>query len=214
MSVTIEPNLRLEEAEDTGARPYEWTVAQFYRAIRAGAFEYPERLELLDGEIIEHMAPQETPHIQATLLTAQCLAKVFGNGTHVRTQTPLDICGKTEPEPDVMVVKGDLRDYDARKPAASDVLLVVEVADATLRLDRARKAAIYARAGIRDYWIVNLRARTLEVYRDLRPLQGDPLAFGYESITGYTEDELVTPLATPESPIRVADLLPAAKNKS
>src|SRR5437588_1056835 len=76
---------------DTGVRPFAWTVDAFYRAIGAGVFEHPERLELLEGEIFENMSPQLTPHVQTTFLTADVLREIFGAENHVRTQSPLDV---------------------------------------------------------------------------------------------------------------------------
>src|SRR5438874_9169271 len=110
------------EELETGVRPFAWTVDAFYRAIGAGVFEHPERLELLEGEIFENMSPQLTPHAQATGRTSKQLTRVFGEGKHIRIQTPLNISQATEPEPDVMVVIGEWEDFDDRKPTPGDVL--------------------------------------------------------------------------------------------
>jgi Uma2 family endonuclease len=106
-----------------------------------------------------------------------------------------------------MVVVGSPDDYTDH-PTPADVRLVVEVSDTTLRLDRKVKAALYAEAGVPDYWIGNLRVRRLEVYRDPVPLPDPPGGYGYRSVTFYSEEESITPIAAPHAVIRVADLLP------
>ncbi|MBI4572140.1 MAG: Uma2 family endonuclease [candidate division NC10 bacterium] len=101
------------------------------------------------------------------VLTQDALRKAFGEGTHVRIQLPLALDPSSEPEPDVTVVRGSPRDYRDAHPSAA--LLVVEVADTTLSHDRDQKGSLYARAGVADYWIVNLVDQVLEVYRDPGP---------------------------------------------
>lgn len=100
-------------------------------------------------------------------MTQDALRKAFGEGTHVRIQLPLALDPSSEPEPDVTVVRGSPRDYRDAHPSAA--LLVVEVADTTLSHDRDQKGSLYARAGVADYWIVNLVDQVLEVYRDPGP---------------------------------------------
>lgn len=189
--------------DERGVRAYSWTVDEFYRAIGAGALRHPERLELIDGEILQRMSPQQTPHVQAIGLTSVALDRAFGPANHVRTQTPLDVSSKSEPEPDVIVVRGEWRDYDDHKPRPSDVLVLVEVSDATLRYDRGRKAGVYARAGIQDYWVVDVKARRVIVYRA-------PQAAEYADVQEYGEGETIAPLAAPGAQVAVGDLLPRA----
>src|SRR5207244_2898413 len=121
-----------------------------------GLFRPEERLELLDGEILERMSPQKPPHAEGILGVVDALGPAFGPGYHVRPQLPLILDDGSEPEPDVAVVVGTRRDYGAESPRVAHVRLVVEVADTTLRFDRGRKQRAYARAGILEYWILNL----------------------------------------------------------
>jgi Uma2 family endonuclease len=107
----------------------------------------------------------------------------------------------------VSVVEGSPRDPAGTHP--TDALLVVEVADTSLRFDRAEKAAVYARAGIRDYWIVNLRDRVLEVHREPAPMAEQPLGRRYRSITRHTGEDAVSPLFAPGVRVAVADLIPS-----
>lgn len=210
MATVLTSPIDLPEPEeaDTGVRPYRWTVEDFYRAIDARLFKHPERLELIDGEIIEKVSPQQTPHSQATIYCRDETERVFKPMGHVRTQMPLDVGQRTEPEPDVMVVRGSVRDYDHRKPTPADVLLVIEVSDTTLGYDRHRKAALYAEAGIADYWVLDLNARCLEVHRDPGPMPHGKHGYGYKTILRCAEGESVSPLRTPDAVIRVSDLLP------
>jgi Uma2 family endonuclease len=196
--------------ESAGARPYCWTVETFYRALSAGLFEHPERLELIKGEIIERMSPQDTPHLQACGYVYDVAFQIFTGNCHVRSQGPLDIGRATEPEPDVMVVRGARREYDNRKPRPSDLLLLVEVSDSTLPYDRGVKGSLYAEAGIAEYWIVNLPERCLEVYREPGEMEGGRFGYGYRQMQRYAETESVAPLSAPGMSVRVEELLPRA----
>jgi Uma2 family endonuclease len=186
---------------DTGICPRRWTRAEYYRAAELGLFRPEERLELLDGEILRKMT-QKPPHAVAVGQAADVLAQTFGPGHHIRSQQPLILNDSSEPEPDVAVVPGKRSDYLSRHPMAADSPLVVEVADTTLRFDRSRKRAAYARSGVREYWIINLLHRQIEVYRD-------PAGARYRSVTVYGEQEAIAPLAAPHASVRVSDLLPS-----
>jgi Uma2 family endonuclease len=117
---------------------------------------------------------------------------------------PLALTDDSEPEPDVAVVTGNPREYRDAHPTTA--LLIVEVADATLPYDRERKANLYARAGIADYWIVNLLDRCLEVYR--RPTQAGTANARYADRAVLPAETSIAPLATPDKSIAIADLLP------
>lgn len=175
-----------------------WTRDEYDRMIAAGLFAPDERVELIDGEILQ-VPPQGSFHATAVQLIGEALRVAFGSGVHVRTQMPLALDPASEPEPDVAVVPGSPRDYREAHPASA--LVVVEVADKTLKYDRQRKRSLYARAGIREYWIVNLVDRCVEVYQD--PLQGH-----YDSSRRCLPGDHITPLAAPDSKIPVADILP------
>ena len=124
----------------------------------------------------------------------------------MRIQAPVSLDDESEPEPDVSVVPGSARDYSREHPARP--VLVVEVAESSLALDRAHKSSLYARARLDDYWIVNLVDRVLEVCR--RPVADAAAPFGwrYESTQALSADSFVTPLVAPGAQIAVRDLLP------
>jgi Uma2 family endonuclease len=207
MSTTITKPSSSPVLRDSGIRRRRWTRKEYYRAAELGLLRPDERLELLDGEIIQKVSPQKTPHAYVLSRGARLLADAFGPGFYVRQQLPLVLSIWSEPEPDLLVVPGTEVDYLSSHPKARDVQLLAEIADTTLRLDRGRKRAAYARAGISDYWIVNVPERRLEVYRN-------PSGSRYLSVTLYTEEEIVSPLAASQAQIRVADLLPPPIQKS
>lgn len=170
-----------------------------------GIFHPEERVELIDGVIYE-MFPINPPHAYSVLAGESVLAIAFGPGYHVRTQQPLHLGPRSEPIPDIAVVQGARDDYSQQHPTTA--LLLVEVSDSTLWSDRRRKGGLYARAGIADYWIVNLKKRQLEVYRT--PIADAAHHYGhrYANVTVLTPADAVLPLAAAASRICVGDLLP------
>jgi len=141
----------------------------------------------------------------AVLLVWHILEAAFGRGHVVRTQVPLDLGPSSEPEPDVAAVPGKVRDYPEHPKTA---LLIVEVSDTTLWLDRNRKGPLYACAGLADYWIVNLVDRQVEVHRNPVADSAAPLGFRYADVTIYGPADFVSPLAAPSARLAVADVLP------
>jgi Uma2 family endonuclease len=180
-----------------------WRRVEYERLVELGLF-VGERLELLDGVLVVR-EPQGSSHAAIATRVGQVLAAAFGRGWHTRLHSPLALGDLSEPEPDVSVVAGEAKDYVLAHP--STAALVVEVADSSLRLDRRFKAAIYARAGLREYWIVNLVDRALEVHRDPDAATGAE-GWSYRSIEVLRPPSQVTPLAVAHSWILVADLLP------
>lgn len=200
------------EREDPGVSLRRWTRAEYHRAAELGLFDPDERLELLHGKVYVKL-PQSPSHTMGIRAVAETLAAAFGPGYDIRQQLPLILANDGEPEPDVLVVPGSWRDYPDQ-PTQQDARLPVEVSDTTLLHDRSEKAAQYAEAGILDYWILNLQNRTLEVRREPGELPGAPSGFGYRNVTISLEEETVTPLAKPDTAIRVADLLPPLQRKN
>ena len=180
------------------AETYRWSREVYDRAVEAGVFGPEDRVELIEGELLT-MAPQGSRHAAVATRVGALLARVFGDRGHVRTQMPLAADDDSEPEPDLAVVPGDALDYLDAHPAAA--LLIVEVADDSLRRDRSVKKRLYARCGIPEYWIVSLPDACLEVYR--RPV-GD----AYRDAAALPAGETVAPLAAPSAVIPVSDLLP------
>jgi len=185
-------------------KPRLWRRDEYHRMAEAGIFN-GQRVELIEGEIVE-MSPQGGPHFTAVALAEETLRRIFRQGYVVRAQGLLSLGELSEPEPDVAVVSGAIRDYKEAHPTTA--LLVVEISDSTLTFDRGEKAGLYAKASILDYWIVNLIDRQVEVRRDPAPMAGQSYGHSYKNITIFTPAEAVSPLAAPQTTVRVADLLP------
>ena len=182
-----------------------WTRVEYERLIDLAAFAPDERLELLGGQLVVR-EPQGRPHATGIRLVARALRAVFGPDWTIEAQLPVALDEASEPEPDIAVVTGGPRDYVESHPSRPE--LVVEVALASLALDRGEKASLYARAGVADYWIVNLVDNVLEVYRE--PVADPRGAYGwrYASVATLRQGDSVTPLALPGSAIPILDLLP------
>lgn len=180
-----------------------WTRREYDRMAEAGLFGPDERVELLEGKIIT-VIPQQSPHSACIGLIDGVLRQAFGPSYWIRTQLPLIVDPDSEPELDLAVVPGSPRDYVHDHPHTA--VLVVEVADSTIAKDRTYKTRIYARAGIQEYWIVNLTERYLKVYRD--PLASPGQTNHYRSSMKLIPSDRIAPLAAPGSTVPVADLLP------
>jgi len=185
--------------------PRRWTRAEYERMIDHALFGPQERVELIDGEILK-MAPQYPAHSAMVAQAQRVLDEAFGPGFHARVQMPFLLDPMSEPEPDVTVVTGGPRDYVAAHP--NRTALLVEVAESTLRFDRRWKSSLYARAGVAEYWIVNLVDRELEAYREPALDPDARYGWSYAVVLHLRAPDDVTPLAAPEARIRVADLLP------
>lgn len=140
------------------------SVDQYHAMIHAGILTDDDPVELLDGWLVFKM-PKKPPHILVTLLIRQALERLVPAGWYVNTQEPITT-NDSEPEPDVVVIRGEPRDYLDHHPGPHHVALVVEVADTTLPRDRGLKKRLYALAGIPVYWIANLPETQFEVYTD------------------------------------------------
>jgi Uma2 family endonuclease len=181
-----------------------WRRVEYDRLVDLGAFE-GEPLELIGGQLIV-AEPKGAYHSSAVTAVDYALRAALPSGWIVRNQQPVSLDDESEPEPDLVVVPGrpgDYRDAHPERPA-----LAVEVAHSSLDFDREHKGSLYARAGITDYWIVNLVDRVLEVYRDPSPDPAAIYSWRYRSVTTLAPSSRVVPLAFTSSRIAVADLLP------
>ena len=180
-----------------------WTRAEC-STLEAARLLDVQHLELIEGELIDKMG-KKRPHVNSLSLLLDWLKGAFGNN-FVNPEAPIDVAPEdnptNEPEPDIIVLKRDLANFVSGNPRPEDLHLVVEIADTTLRFDLTTKAALYARAGIVEYWVLDVAGKRLIVHRD--PRQGV-----YSSIVEFTEQESVTPLAAPQARFRVGDAFPA-----
>jgi Uma2 family endonuclease len=174
------------------------TREEYERLVEEGYFQPGERLELVDGVLYE-MSPQNSFHVFGIRAADKALQPIFTEGYDIRTQMPLALGHDSEPEPDIAVVPGSFTDYIHAHPTTA--VLIVEVADSSLYHDRKRKASLYARTGIPEYWILNLVKGCLQVYR--HPKDGV-----YTTRFVRRAGDTVSPLARPGASIPVAKLLP------
>ena len=183
---------------------WRWQRAEYDRLVDLDAFR-GESVELIGGELVV-AEPQGAYHASAISTVDYALRAVIPPGWTVRLQAPVSLDDESEPEPDLVVVPGRPADYRAAHPAHP--VLAIEVAESSLAFDRTQKGSLYARAGIEDYWIVNLVDRALEVYRGPEPDASAPHGWRYRSVTVLAPPDVVVPLAFASSQIAVADLLP------
>ncbi|MEO6861262.1 MAG: Uma2 family endonuclease [Microcoleus sp.] len=162
------------------------SVEQYHAMIQAGILADDDPVELLEGWLVFKM-PKNPPHRVATRLVRTALENILPPGWYVDSQEPITL-QNSEPEPDIVVVRGDTRQYLDRHPGAEDVAIVIEVSDTTLGRDRTIKKRTYARAGIPVYWIVNLVEGQVEVYD--RPL-GDSEQPDYRQMLIYGRSAVI-----------------------
>lgn len=152
-----------------------FTVAEYDRMLEVGILAEDKCFELLDGEVVERM-PEGSPHAGCISLFQLALPAPIRGRPLARVQHPLVLGDDSEPEPDIAIVCWRDDVYATAHPRAQDVLLLIEVADSSLLLDRNRKLPIYAAHGVAESWLVDLRARRIEVHRD-------PSPDGYRDVT-------------------------------
>ena len=186
-------------------RHHRWTRVEYERLVDKGVFGPEDPVELLDGLLVVR-EPEGSRHAAIIGHIRLVLERAFGKEYHVRDGKPFALDDTSESEPDLVVVRGRHLDYLDRHPSTPS--LVIEVAKTSLARDRLRKGGLYARAGIADYWIVNLVDEVLEVYRQPTRAPSRPYGWKYESVRLLKRNARVSPLARPRARIRVADLLP------
>ena len=181
-----------------------WKRVEYERLVDLGVFDR-EPVELINGQLIV-AEPQNSPHATAVGAADDALRAALPPGFLVRAQMPVAIGEESLPEPDLAVVPGRRADYQLAHPTRP--VLVVEVADSSLRFDREEKGSLYARARIGEYWIVNLIDRVVEIYRDPAPDPSAPHGGRYRPAVTLAPPSVIAPVALPSARIRVADLLP------
>jgi len=177
-------------------RRHRWTVAAYHRLGETGILTEDDRIELIDGELLE-MAPIGSPHADVVDRLAEWLILRAGGQYRIRVQNPIQMNDYSEPEPDIAVVRK--RSYADAHPQAADVLLLIEVARTTLVYDRDVKIPLYARAGIAEVWLVDVANRRIEIHREPGPE-------GYRHIVRPGRDETLVPLKAPELAVGVAEV--------
>jgi Uma2 family endonuclease len=179
-----------------------WTRTECASLESSGVLDQ-QKLELIDGELISKMG-KNRPHVVALTRMMRWLVETFG-WDRVNQEAPIDIAPEdnptNEPQPDAIVFKLPASAFQPGPPQPGELALVVEVSDTTLRFDLTVKAQLYARAGIVEYWVVDVTGRRLIVHRE-------PAPGGYRSVAAYSESEKVTPHTSPQSELLVGDIFP------
>jgi Uma2 family endonuclease len=177
-------------------RPHRLTIDDYYRMAEVGLLSPDDRTELIEGEIV-HMPPIGSAHASVVTLLGRRLTRAVDDSVDVRVQQPVRFMPRSEPHPDVALVRHRADAYRHAHPTAADVLLLIEVSESTLRYDLEDKARLYATHRVPEYWVVDLVNQRIVRHRD-------------HSRTGYAQrDEFtsgVLPVATLGSEISLAEL--------
>lgn len=176
------------------------SAQEYLRMAEGSVFAPDARLELIEGEIVE-MAPIGSRHAGAVKILNRLLSRLAAERAIVSVQDPLVIGERSVPQPDLALLKPRADSYSESHPTPADVLLVVEVADATLSFDLGTKVPLYARSGIPETWVVDLQERVVRVFRD-------PSAAGYRTSFTASGDESVAAAALPEVSVALPALFP------
>lgn len=176
-----------------------FTVDEYYRMADAGIFSEDDRVELIEGEVVE-MAPIGSRHAGHVDKLVWILSRRVGEEALLRTQHPIRLGEFSEPQPDLALVRPRPDFYTAAHPGPNDAVLLIEVAESSADYDRAIKASLYARSGVREYWLVDLRERIVEVYRN-------PAPEGYREIQTARRGDRLTVAALPAISLTVDEIL-------
>ena len=175
------------------------TVQEYYRMVETGILDEDERVELLAGQIVK-MAAKGVAHGATIKCTVELLRSRLGSLVLMSIHDAVRLDDYSEPEPDIALLVQDRRYYAGRLPNASDIYLIVEVADSSLRTDCGIKAKIYSESGIADYWVLDVNNRQLHVFRE-------PSQDGYQSRVILAYDASISPLEFPDISFCVSEML-------
>ena len=176
-----------------------FSLERYEQMVEAGVLTKDDRVELLDGEIVE-MASVGVRHQAVIDRLTHLFVTRAGDVVIVRVQGPLRLPPRSEPEPDVLLLERRDDFYNQQHPGAAAAFLVIEVADSSVRFDRTVKFPIYARSGVREAWLVDLTTDVIEVHRS-------PTTDGYADVSVFERGSHITPGALPDVRVLVDDIL-------
>jgi Uma2 family endonuclease len=178
-----------------------WTIRDYHRMSELGFLNPDEKTELIAGQVVLMVAKGQA-HVIALQLLAVKLQEQLSGSVHIRTQDPIVLDDYSEPEPDLVIVRGEILDYADHHPRPDEILLVVEVADSTLQRDCEIKDKAYAQSTISEYWVLDLPQRRLHIFRD-------PTPSGYANHLILTVPNQATCMALPNLRLTISDVLPS-----
>ncbi len=185
--------------------PKRFTIEDYHRLIKLGFLTEEDRVELIHGELIQ-MVAKGTPHTVCNTSLVYELTILLQKQAIIRGQEPITLPPNSEPEPDVVIAHNRSDNYLSSHPSPVDIILVVEVADSTLKYDQENKLALYAESGITDYWIFNLIKSCLEVYHQpYQDLQGN---FSYASKLVFLPNSVVPIPSFPHLSLDLSTVFP------
>lgn len=176
-----------------------FSVEEYYLMAKAGILKEDDRVELIEGEIVE-MAPIGSRHASCVKRLIRLLSQQMGQHALIGAQDPVHLGEHSEPQPDITLLRPREDFYASAHPGPADVLLLIEVADTSADYDREVKARLYARAGISEYWLVDLPGQRIEVYRD-------SAAGEYRQVRLARREERLVPEALPGLEISASEIL-------
>lgn len=188
----LEPQIRL------------WSIADYHQMIEAGILDEDDRVELLEGKIV-CMSPQRPFHAASVQRSSRLLFQLLSDRAEIRVQLPVILGNDSEPEPDLAVVRFDANEYSFRHPEATDIYLLIEVADSTIAKDRKQKALIYAKNRVLEYWILDLQKRQVYVFRQ-------PEENTYRDELILNNSDSIAMQAFPDVAIALDAMFPIAEN--
>jgi len=181
-----------------------FTLGQYHQMIEAGVLAEGDRVELINGEILETAAIGSKHSTQVNRLNRIFSKRLVTEGLDeeilISVQNPVELGPRSEPEPDVALLRGAEKRYELRHPQPSDVLLLIEVSDSTVEFDRDVKGLLYASSGIQEYWLINLQADRIERHRQ-------PSANGYGQVEIFRGGEAIASQTIPQLSFTVGELL-------
>jgi Uma2 family endonuclease len=176
------------------------SVDRYQKMIATGVLTKYDRVELIDGDILD-MAPIGSPHSAVTARLNKLLVLAAGDAAMLSPAGSIVLGDYSQPQPDLMLLKAREDFYAARNPVAEDVLLLIEVSDSSFGYDMGKKRDLYARFGVDEYWVVDIRGKRVHVNRGATQA-------GYSEAVACAADDVVSPRAFPAFQVRVATLLP------
>jgi Uma2 family endonuclease len=177
----------------------QFTIAQYHQMIETGVLHEGDRVELIEGEILE-MAAMGSKHAAQVRRLNHLFSRRFGDDVWVSIQNPVELGPRSEPEPDVALLRWRKDCYETEHPQASDIYLVIEVADSTAEFDRKVKAPLYARSKVIEYWLIDLNAEAIAVYRE-------PAPEGYRQVETMQRGQFICVMGLPNAEFTVDEIL-------